>query len=466
MGVVQKRLDARRSKTEARGVYGNTLSVSACRATQQMRVFQQPQNGYLQVKVGILTIGNELISGKIQDANASFIARQVNVQGWQVSAVMSVPDDESAIKRGIDHLLSFSDTLVITGGLGPTADDITTAAIAKAFGLGLYSDGEVLRHLKERFERYNIKWTDNNAKQAEFPEGAVTIPNPAGTAWGYYLKRNGKIIAIIPGVPAEARRMMSEGVIPAFRRESDTAKQYVESSTIKLSGITEARVDQALADIDFNGLGVDVGFYPHFPEIQVVLTARCAAVQEAKERIKAAQEHVSKRLQHYIFAYDQDTLEGIVARLLTDKKLTLAIAESCTGGLITDRLTDIPGSSLFLNRSIIAYSNESKIDLLRVPEDILRDFGAVSEQAAILMAEGVRRLSGTDLGLATTGIAGPTGGTAEKPVGTVYIALADGKKTFCRNYLFRWERRRNKTLTSQMALIILKRYLTGELERE
>ena len=418
------------------------------------------------MKVGILTIGNELISGKTQDANASFIARQVNVQGWQVSVTMSVPDDESAIKGGIDYLLSLSDALVVTGGLGPTTDDITTVAIARAFGLGLYSDDEVLRHIKERFERYNIRWTDNNAKQAEFPEGAVTIPNPAGTAWGYYLKKNGKIIAVIPGVPSEAKRLMSEGVIPAFRSESAAAAQYVESRTIKLSGITEARVDQALADVDFSGLGVDIGFYPNFPEIQVVLTARYATEQEAKGRIKAAQEHVTKRLQQYIFAYDQDTLEGIVAGLLTDKKLTLAVAESCTGGLITDRLTDVPGSSAFLNRGIIAYSNESKTDLLGVPEDVLKKFGAVSEQAAILMAEGVRKLGRTYLGLSTTGIAGPAGGTEEKPVGTVFIALADGRKTFCRNYVFRWERRRNKTLTSQMALIILKRYLMGELERE
>jgi len=421
--------------------------------------------GY-KVKIGILTIGNELISGKTQDANASFIARQVNIQGWQVSVTMSVPDDENAIKSGIDYLLSLSDALVVTGGLGPTADDITTAAIARAFGLGLYSDYVVLMHLKDRFGRYNIRWTDNNAKQAEFPEGAVTIPNPAGMAWGYFLKRNGKLIAVIPGVPSEAKRMMLEGVVPAFRSESTVASQYVVSRTIKLSGITEARVDQALAEVDFNGIGVDIGFYPSFPEIQVVLTARYAAEQEAKERIKTAEDQISKRLQQYIFAYDQDTLEGIIAKLLTDKKLTIAVAESCTGGLITDRLTDVPGSSAFLNRGIIAYSNEAKTDLLGVPEDVLRNFGAVSEQAAVLMAEGVRKLGRTDLSLATTGIAGPTGGTEEKPMGTVFIALADGRKTFCRNYVFRWERRRNKMLTSQMALIILKRYLMGELERE
>jgi nicotinamide-nucleotide amidase len=256
--------------------------------------------------------------------------------------------------------------------------------------------------------------------------------------------------------------MVPESVLPILRRELETSASYIESRTIKLSGITEARVDQILADVNFEALGVDVGFYPGFPEIQVVLTARYSTEQEAKARINTAEKHASERLQQYIFAYDQDTLEGIVARLLTEKKLTLAVAESCTGGLITDRLTDIPGSSAFLERGVIAYSNKSKTDLLGVSEDVLRDYGAVSEQAAILMAEGVRSFGGCDLGLATTGIAGPAGGTEEKPVGTVFIALADGRKTICRHYSFRWERRRNKTITSQTALMMLKRYLRGE----
>lgn len=260
--------------------------------------------------------------------------------------------------------------------------------------------------------------------------------------------------------------MVPAGVVPILRRELEVAALYIASRTIKLSGITEARVDQTLADINFGILGVDIGFYPNFPEIQVVLTARCASEKEAKERIKAAETHVTERLQQYIFAYDQDTLEDTVAKLLTEKKLTLAVAESCTGGLITDRLTDVPGSSVFLERGVIVYSNESKTGLLGVSEDVLRDNGAVSEQAAVLMAEGVRRIGGCDLGLATTGIAGPTGGTEEKPVGTVFIALADGRKTVCRQYSFRWGRRRNKTITSQTALMMLKRYLKGELTHE
>jgi nicotinamide-nucleotide amidase len=418
------------------------------------------------MKVGILTIGNELISGKTPDTNSSFIARQLQAQGWQTSIMMSVPDDESAIKTGLNHIMSLADAVVVTGGLGPTADDITTSAVARAFGLGVYTDQAALKHIRDRFEKFRLKWTANNEKQAHVPEGAEPIKNPVGMAWGYALKRDGKIIAVVPGVPSEVKRMVPDGVIPVLKKEFKDEAGHVESRTIKLSGITEANVDQLLADVDFAGLGVNIGFYPNFPEIQIVLTAIAATEKDAKKSITAAEGRVSEILKQYIFAYDQDTLEGIVAGLLTDKKLTLAVAESCTGGLVTDRLTDVPGSSAFLERGVIAYSNDCKADLLGVPEDVLKEFGAVSEKTVISMAEGVRRLGKCNLGISTTGIAGPAGGTTEKPVGTVFIALANGTTTFCRHHNFRWDRRRNKTMMSQAALIMLKRYLTGELEDE
>ena len=362
--------------------------------------------------------------------------------------------------------MSLADAVIVTGGLGPTADDITTSAVARAFGLGVYTDQAALKHIRDRFEKFQLKWTANNEKQAHVPEGAETIKNPVGMAWGYALKRDGKIIAVVPGVPSEVKRMVPDGVIPVLKKEFKDEAGHVESRTIKLSGITEANVDQLLADVDFAGLGVNIGFYPNFPEIQIVLTAIAATEKAAKESITAAEGRVSEILKQYIFAYDQDTLEGIVAGLLTDKKLTIAVAESCTGGLVTDRLTDVPGSSAFLERGVIAYSNDCKADLLGVPEDVLKKFGAVSEKTAVSMAEGVRRLGKCNLGISTTGIAGPAGGTTEKPVGTVFIALANGTTTFCRHHNFRWDRRRNKTMMSQAALIMLKRYLTGELEDE
>ena len=415
------------------------------------------------MKIGILTIGNELTSGRIQDTNSALIARAMQEQGWPVAAMLSVGDDEGAIRDALDFLLTRAEAVIATGGLGPTADDITTAAIARAFGLTLCTDDSVLAHIRELFAKRRLAWTENNAKQAVFPEGAEIIANPSGTAAGFAVRREGKIVAVIPGVPAEARRMLPEGVIPLFREAFPEAALYVETSTFKLFGIPEAAVDAALADADLAGLGLGVGFYPNFPENHLVLTARTASAEEAGKSLRAAGARVEARLGKHIFAHGQETLEGLVSRMLTEKKLSLAVAESCTGGLITDRLTDIPGSSGFLERGVVTYSNASKTALLGVPEAVIAAHGAVSAETARLMAEGVRRLTGTGLGLAVTGIAGPSGGTEAKPVGTVYVALADGEKTVCRHHALRWDRRRNKIAAAQTALLMLLRYLSGDV---
>ena len=415
------------------------------------------------MKIGILTIGNELTSGRIQDTNSSLIARTMQEQGWAVAGMISVGDDDGAIRDALAHLLARVDAVIVTGGLGPTADDITTAAVAKAFGLGLYSDPAVLAHIRRRFEKFRLPWTENNAKQAVFPEGAEIIPNPNGTAAGFALRREGRIVAVIPGVPAEARRMLPEGVIPLLRKAFPEAALHVETLTFKLFGLPEAAVDEAMADADLAGLGVGIGFYPNFPENHLVLTARESFADAAGEKLREAGSRVEARLGKYIFAKGEESLAGNVAGRMTERKLTLAVAESCTGGLITDRLTDIPGSSAFFERGVVTYGNAAKTALLGVPEAVIREYGAVSAETARRMAEGVRKSAGTDLGLAVTGIAGPSGGTEAKPVGTVFIALACGGTTVCRPYAFRWERRRNKVMASQAALLMLWRYLTGEL---
>jgi nicotinamide-nucleotide amidase len=411
------------------------------------------------MKVGILAIGDELTSGATQDTNSSFISRELNAQGWSVSTIMIAGDDESAIGRGLDFLMAISDAVIVTGGLGPTVDDITTASIAKAFGLDLYTDEALLNQMKERFEKFRIKWTPNNTKQAMFPEGAEVIPNPVGTACGFFMKKDGTVVAVIPGVPSEVKRMLPEGVIPIFQRECKETRQYVTRRIIKLFGLTEAKIDQTVSGIELDIPGVSIGFYPYFPEIHIAITSRNLTESVAKQNLKIAEKQIKEKLRKYIFGYDNDTLEGIVASFLKKKGLTLSVAESCTGGLITDRLTDISGSSTFLDRGVVVYSNTSKTELLGVPDEIINKYGAVSEETAILMAEGVKKLGKTDLGLAITGIAGPTGGTDQKPVGTVFIALIDGGNTICRNFSFRWERRRIKKISSQWALEMLRRFL-------
>jgi len=415
------------------------------------------------MKIGILTIGNELMNGRITDANASFIAREINLQGWHVEAIMSVGDDFASIKNRLDYLLSMTDTVICSGGLGPTADDITTAAIAQAFGLPLYTDENVLNFIKDIFTKFNFRWVENNAKQAMFPKGAEIIPNSRGTAPGFALPVGGKFIFVIPGVPAEAKLMVTNGVIPALRQHFPQDEQYIVKQTIKTFGLSEAAVDERVKDIDFDSLGVNIGFYPVFPENHIVLIAQSKNQNEAKKNLQKAQDEVSSRVQDYIFAYGEQALEEVIACLLTEKKLTIAVAESCTGGLITNRLTDVSGSSDYLERGLVTYSNAAKISMLGVPAKVIEKHGAVSEETARLMAEGVRKLAGTDLGISSTGIAGPTGGTKEKPVGTVYIALADSKQTICRHYAYRWDRKRNKEVFSEAALFLLKNYLQGKI---
>jgi nicotinamide-nucleotide amidase len=415
------------------------------------------------MKIGILTIGNELMNGRIADTNSSFIAREMNLQGWQVETMMSVGDDFETIKTRLHYLLTFTDAVICTGGLGPTADDITTAAVAKAFDLPLYTDEKVLAYLKELFIRFNLRWTDNNAKQAVFPQGAEVIPNPVGTAAGFVLPVQEKLVFVIPGVPSETYRMLPEGVIPVLCRYFPQPVRHSIKQTIKSFGLGEGTVDQRLADVNFDALGVSVGFYPVFPENHLVLIARSDSLEQAEKNMQKAVDEVTARLSDSIFGYSEKTLEEIIAEALTEKRLTIAVAESCTGGLIANRLTDVPGSSVYFERGLVTYSNEAKIQLLGVPPEIIEQHGAVSEETARLMAEGVRRIAKTALGLSSTGIAGPTGGSKEKPVGTVYVALADGAQTICRHYAYRWDRKRNKLVSSEAALFLLKNYLQGKV---
>ncbi|HNZ32584.1 MAG TPA: nicotinamide-nucleotide amidohydrolase family protein, partial [Smithellaceae bacterium] len=281
----------------------------------------------------------------------------------------------------------------------------------------------------------------------------------------FCLPINGKLIFVIPGVPAEARLMITNGVFPLLRKYFPQDELHIVKHTIRTFGLGEAAVDDKVKDIDFKSLGVSIGFYPVFPENHIVLIAQNSNREEAQKNLQKAQDEVSSRLRDYIFAYGEQTLEEVIAGLLTAKKLTIAVAESCTGGLITNRLTDVSGSSVYLERGLVTYSNAAKISMLGVPAQIIEKHGAVSEETARLMAEGVRKLAGTTLGLSSTGIAGPTGGTKEKPVGTVYLAVADAQKTICRHYTFRWDRKRNKEVFSEAALFLLKNFCETQIAK-
>jgi nicotinamide-nucleotide amidase len=260
----------------------------------------------------------------------------------------------------------------------------------------------------------------------------------------------------------EVKKMVPEVVIPLFEKEDPAGKKAMVVKTVKLFGLGEALIDEALADLKYDHEHVSLGFYPRFPENHLVITSWHTERARAEENLAGVLKGIQERVKRNIFGYDEDTLEGMIGALLTEKKLTISVAESLTGGLVADRITNIPGSSAYFERGLVTYSNRSKTELLGVPENMIKQHGAVSKEVAVLMAEGVRKASGTDIGLSTTGIAGPSGGTDQKPVGTVFVAVSDGKRTVCRDFLFKWERRRIKEITAQWALDLARRFLAGE----
>lgn len=411
------------------------------------------------MNIGILTIGDELTSGRVRDTNAPWIVSQMNRQGWIISSILSVGDEELAIQRAIDYFPNHCDAVVITGGLGPTPDDITAEAIAKACGCSLVMNDMVLASLKNRIEACGFRWTEGLGRQARFPEGAEVIPNPVGSAWGFSLTHHGRLFIVLPGVPEEAARMVTDHVIPLLRQVDPALPATVVSKTLKCFGIPESEIEEKIRDLSPDDGTVQIGFYPQFPEVHLVLTARHAEQEQAIKKLQNVEEPIAEVLKPYLFSRDEESLEGVVGTLLTAKGLTLAVAESCTGGLITDRLTDVSGSSLYLERGVVSYSNASKISLLHVPQEILIEHGAVSEATARRMAEGIRTAAVVDLGLSTTGIAGPTGAAPGKPVGTVYIALAHPSGTVCRHCVFHRNRRKVKIAAAYTALMMLREYL-------
>jgi len=414
------------------------------------------------MKIGIVTVGDELTSGATVDTNGPFITVELYREGWTVCARMAVGDDETAIVDALAYLTDRSRIVIVTGGLGPTADDRTREAIARAVKKNLVIDESIRDRLKERFRSYGLKWTENNEKQAYFPRGATIVKNPAGTAQGFYLPHGSSGIIALPGVPREVREMMPLSVMPLLRSLAGDGKRETAVRTVKLFGRTEAQIDEIVRAVTLPSARVSIGSYPQFPEIHLRITVRDESGEISDGLLNDVTSMIRNRLGDYVYGYDDDTIEEIIAAALRAREMTIAVAESCTGGMIGDRLTDVPGSSAYFERGYVTYTNVSKVELLGVPEEVIAAAGAVSEETARAMAEGVRAAARTDIGCATTGIAGPSGGTKEKPVGTVYIAVADGVHTTCRKFSFGGGRRRIKELSTRWALEMIRSCVEGE----
>jgi len=407
--------------------------------------------------IELLIVGNELLAGEIADANAFLMADALTGRGFQVTRISIVGDQEGQIRDALLASCSRAETVIVSGGLGPTSDDLTTVAAARAFGESLVLHGAVLEQIRESFAKGGMEMPRANEKQALFPASAEIIPNPIGTAPGFSLRARGKMIFFLPGVPRELQYLFRQSVLPQLEKERKEKIHY-RARTLKVFGLTESAIADRLDGIRAERFGATLSYLPRYPENHVRVIVKGPSVEEVEKNLSEVEKVIRQKLGGRVFGIDGENLEEIVGRLLKEHEATLAVAESCTGGLVAHRLTNIPGSSEYFERGVVTYSNQAKTELLQVRENLIAQWGAVSAPVAEDMAEGVRILSRVTLGLGITGIAGPAGGSPEKPVGTVFIALAAPDGTLSKHYRFWGDREQVKMVTAQTAIEWIRRY--------
>jgi len=409
----------------------------------------------------IIAVGSELLLGGRTDSNSLLITEQLGALGIEVRFKSIVGDDRSDIARALKTAVSRASFIIMTGGLGPTVDDCTREAIASAAGRKLARRREAFDGLERRLAEWGRSPNKGQLRQALIPSGAAVVPNPVGSAPGFWLSWRGATIVSLPGVPSEMAAMMQETVLPLLsslvaHRGAVPIRRYVFHTW----GLPEADVDAKLQGLMASKAPVDLGLLASPMGVLVSLTGKSQQGRVSAEKMASLSEMVRGRLHEWIFAEGTESMEVVVGRLLLEGKHTLALAESCTGGLIGHRLTQVPGSSAYVDRGIICYSNKAKTELLGVSAELIDRFGAVSGEVAAAMAKGVRERSGVSVGLSVTGIAGPGGATATKPVGLVYVGLdADNGDSFTREHRFHGDRSVIKQRSSQAALDLLRRWL-------
>ena len=408
----------------------------------------------------LLAVGDELLAGRVLNTTSFEAARILTSYGYRVVEMVSVGDEEEAIAHHLRRLLPQVEFLIVSGGLGPTEDDLTTESAARALELPLRLHQGILARIRENERAQGLSANPLREKMAYLPEGAEPL-SPDLSVAGYFLRHRGKLLFFLPGIPEQFQRLLVDRVLPILL-ETFPPEEEVFTRTLRFFDLREAEINQAVREIKPSG--VEVGFYPVFPEVWVTLTARARTPGEARERVLALAGALRRRFPEHLFGEDEEELPAALGRLLRERGETLSLAESCTGGLASSLITRIPGSSEYFLGGAVTYANEAKREILGVPEGYLRLFGAVSREVACAMAEGVRRRLGATYGLSLTGIAGPTGGSPEKPVGTVWIGLSTPTETVARRFLFPGTRHEIQTLAAHTALDWLRRYLlTGNL---
>jgi nicotinamide-nucleotide amidase len=408
----------------------------------------------------IIAVGSELLIGGRLDSNSLFLADRLGALGIDVRFKSVVGDTEQDIVAVLKTATSRADVVVLTGGLGPTSDDCTRQAVARAVGRPLRSRAEAFAGMSARLAAWGRIPTAAQLKQTLIPTGADVLINPVGSAPGFALRWNGSFIAALPGVPREAEAMFEAAVVP---RLLDNGAR-IERRVLHTFGLLESDIDQRLSDLVKAHRSIQLGLLASPLGVTISLTARGVPAR-ATPLLNRMISSVKRRLQQHIYAEGDETMEEVVGRQLTAHGLMLSVAESCTGGLIGHRLTQVPGSSAYFDRGVISYSNQAKQEVLRVPLSLLRRYGAVSAQVAAAMAKGVRLNSHTDIGLSVTGIAGPDGGTEHKPVGLVYIGLnaksarRSTQRTITGEFRFYGDRHTIKLRSSQAALNLVRLWL-------
>jgi nicotinamide-nucleotide amidase len=409
----------------------------------------------------VLSIGTELTRGELVNSNASWLSAELTALGFEVLEHAVVDDDRARIAEALLRLARQARVVVATGGLGPTTDDVTTESVAAALGVALARDEASLDAIRRRLEKHGRPLTDSNAKQADFPDGGDILPNAAGTAPGFGVRIGESVAYFMPGVPREMMAMFEQQVVPRIRALAPNKLFQLELQTF---GLPESLVGDRLAGVEAAFPGTTIGYRAHFPEIEVKVLVRAPSHAIARDVCERATAEVRARLGGHVYGEGDDSFAGVVGRALRGRGWTLAIAESCTGGLVGHLLTREPGASDFLLLDAVTYANSAKSRILGVDEETIRWHGAVSSEVAAAMASGARRVAGADVALSLTGIAGPSGGSEAKPVGTVYIALARPDGTVdVKHRVFVGERERIQTLAAYAGLELIRELCTSRV---
>ena len=409
------------------------------------------------MKAEIITVGTEILLGDILNTNCRYLSRELAAMGIEMYYQITVGDNEERLLKTLKESLNRSDIVICTGGLGPTEDDITKEVCAKYFGYELELHKPSLDAMIERFKHMNRVPTKNNEKQAYFPKEAYILKNDNGTAPGCIMEKEGKMIVVLPGPPREMESMFENYVKPYLSKLTD---DVIESEVLRIIGVGESKVENDILDIIDSQTNPTIATYAKGYECTLRITAKAKSVEEAKELIKPMSDEMKRRFGQSLYATGETSIEEVVSKMLVENNLKIAVAESCTGGMVSASLINYPGISSVFMEGCVTYSNEAKMKSLGVKKETLDVYGAVSDKCAKEMASGVAARYNTNIGIATTGIAGPDGGTDEKPVGLVYFGIYINGKVISKKYVFNGDRqgvreRATRTILNDLRLELI-----------